>query len=193
MLTIFGSTISSARQDVQDKRRSRGPQGTFRTHQEATWYRLTVRRACGQLSRSETTVWRPVFSKFSLPQDKGGFGHGQAVAQADPQEGQARYRYSRAECTPALCAKAPPYGAGVRLDTTSLPFCSTSSVPTTDVHAETQKYKNTQHAWRQRDQVQLSAGPVYPTHDDNNYCFSLSFSLGCIDFETARPLWQNGG
>lgn len=110
------STLSSARQDGQDKRGPRGSQGKFRTHQEAARDRLTVRRACGQLSGSTSTVWRPVYYAIITSfQGKGGFGP-RAEDETDRQEGQARRQHTRAQVHASLRTEASPHSARMRLN-----------------------------------------------------------------------------
>lgn len=87
---------------------------------------MTVRRACGQLSESKPTVWRPVFSDISLLPQQGGFGAQDANfkdAEVNPQEGQARYRHARTKDA-ALRAQASSHRSGVRLASISLPTTS---------------------------------------------------------------------
>lgn len=87
---------------------------------------MTVRRACGQLSESKPTVWRPVFSDISLLPQQGGFGAQDANfkdAEVNPQKGQARYRHARTKDA-ALRAQASSHRSGVRLASISLPTTS---------------------------------------------------------------------
>lgn len=109
---LLRSTLPSARQDDPHKRGPRRPQGEPRTAQEATRYRLTVRRACGQPSESTSFVWRPVFSDIHLLKDKGGFGA--QDAEIDRQTGQAGYRHARTEDA-SLRAEATSHSARVRV------------------------------------------------------------------------------